>query len=62
MEKRTTFVSLSVDGESVPMNAFVQEIFKNTFLGMVNSLEGIKENPQLITLTLTRKEKNDGKS
>ncbi len=62
MEKRTTFVSLSVDGESVPMNAFVQEIFKNTFLGMVNSLEGIKENPEIVTLTLTRKEKNDRKS
>ena len=61
MERRPSSVSLYIDGDSVPMNVFVQEIFKNTILGMVNSLKGIQENPELITLSLTRKDKNDGK-
>jgi molybdopterin-guanine dinucleotide biosynthesis protein B len=62
MERRTSSVSLHIDGDSVPMNAFVQKIFKNTILGMVNSLEDIQENPELINLTLTRKEKNNEKA
>jgi len=57
MERRTSSVSLYIDGDSVPMNAFVQKIFRNTILGMVNSLEGVQENPELITLTLIRKDK-----
>ena len=49
-------VILDIDGASVPMNAFVQKIFENTFLGMITSLEGIKKNPEHITLSLIRKE------
>jgi hypothetical protein len=47
-------VVLDIDGTSVPLNAFVQKIITNIVLGAVTSLEGIKENPQHITLTVNR--------
>jgi molybdopterin-guanine dinucleotide biosynthesis protein B len=52
-------VVLDIDGTSVPLNAFVQKIITNIVLGVVTSLDGIKENPQHITLTVIRKEKED---
>ncbi len=52
-------VVLDIDGTSIPLNAFVQKIITNIVLGVVTSLEGIKENPQHITLTVIRKEKED---
>jgi molybdopterin-guanine dinucleotide biosynthesis protein B len=52
-------VVLDIDGTSVPLNAFVQKIITNIVLGVVTSLEGIKENPQHITLTVIRKDKED---
>ena len=55
IERRPSSVSLYIDGDSVPMNVFVQKIFKNTILGMVNSLEGVQENPELITLSFNKK-------
>ncbi len=54
-------VVLDIDGTSVPLNAFVQKIITNIVLGVVTSLEGIKENPQHITLTVIRKDKEDEK-
>jgi len=56
IEPRKSRVILNIDGASVPMNAFVQKIFENTVLGMITSLEGIKKNPESITLSLIRKE------
>jgi len=52
-------VVLDIDGTSVPLNAFVQKIITNIVVGVVTSLEGIKENPQHITLTVIRKDKED---
>lgn len=60
-EYRESRVALDIDGISVPMNAFVQKIFENTILGLITSLEGVKENPQLIALSVTRKEREDEK-
>lgn len=56
VEDRLSRVALDIDGASVPMNPFVQKIIENTVLGMITSLEGIKENPERITLYLKRKE------
>jgi len=52
-------IVLDIDGTSVPLNAFVQKIIKNMVFGIVTSLEGIKENPQRITLTVIRRDKED---
>jgi molybdopterin-guanine dinucleotide biosynthesis protein B len=52
-------VVLDIDGTSVPLNAFVQKIITNIVLGVVTSLDGIKENPQHITLTVIRRDKED---
>jgi hypothetical protein len=55
MEK--TPVILEVDGKSIPMNPFVQKIFINTILGMVRSLDKVKENAQRFQITIQREVK-----
>jgi len=55
------YVFLDVDGASIPLNAFVQKIFENVLLGMARSLQGIKKNPRLMTLSLIRRDKKDEK-
>jgi molybdopterin-guanine dinucleotide biosynthesis protein B len=50
-------VWLDIDDVSIPMNPFVQKIFSNTLMGMIRSLEGIPEDPECITLSLSRKGK-----
>ncbi len=50
---------LDIDDVSIPMNPFVQKIFSNTLMGMIRSLEGIPEDPECITLSLSRKGKKD---
>ncbi len=50
---------LDIDDVSVPMNPFVQKMFSNTLMGMIRSLEGIPEDPEYITLSLSRKRKKD---
>lgn len=52
-------VVLDIDGTSIPLNNFAQKIITNIVLGVVTSLEGIKENPQHITLTVIRRDKED---
>ena len=52
---------LDIDDVSIPMNPFVQKIFSNTLMGMIRSLEGIAEDPECITLSLSRKRKKDEK-
>jgi molybdopterin-guanine dinucleotide biosynthesis protein B len=54
-------LQLDIDDSSIPMNPFVQKIFRNTLMGMINSLEGIPEDPECITLSLSRKGKKDEK-
>ncbi len=50
---------LDIDDVSIPMNPFVQKIFSNALMGMLRSLEGIPEDPECITLSLSRKGKKD---
>jgi molybdopterin-guanine dinucleotide biosynthesis protein B len=50
---------LDIDDVSVPMNPFVQRIFTQVLMGMIRSLEGIPEDPECITLSLSRKGKKD---
>jgi len=52
---------LDIDDVSIPMNPFVQKIFSNTLMGMICSLEEIPEDPECITLSLSRKGKKDEK-
>lgn len=52
---------LDIDDVSIPMNPFVQKIFSNTLMGMIRSLEGIPEDPECITLAMSRKGKKDEK-
>jgi len=52
---------LDIDDISVPMNPFVQKIFINTLMGMICSLEGIPEDPECITISVSRKGKKDEK-
>jgi len=48
-------VSLEVDGRSVPLNPFVQNMVENIVLALAKSLHGIGEGPGQITLSVTRK-------
>lgn len=59
--KKSRF-TLDIDGASIPVNKFVRKIFKNIILGMISSLDRIKENPESITLSLRLKKKKDGKA
>jgi len=43
------------------MNTFVQKIFTKILMGTIRSLEGIPEDPECITLSLSRKVKKDEK-
>jgi molybdopterin-guanine dinucleotide biosynthesis protein B len=54
-------VWLDIDDVSIPMNPFVQKIFSNTLMGIIRSLEGIPEDPECITLSLSRKGKKGEK-
>lgn len=56
--KKGPRVFLDVDGVSVPLNEFTQNIFENTVLGMVASLKEVNKNPYRITLTLVRVEED----
>jgi hypothetical protein len=50
-------IVLKVDGERVPMNAFVQRIFIHTIEGMLRALEGIKANPKDIHISIKKEGK-----
>jgi len=52
---------LDIDDVSISMNPFVQKIFSNTLMGMIRSLEGIPEDPECITMSLSRKGEIDEK-
>jgi molybdopterin-guanine dinucleotide biosynthesis protein B len=59
IEDSRSQVSLTIDGSPVRLNPFVQKICTNTLLGMIASLDGIKDNPERITLSLFTKNKPD---
>jgi molybdopterin-guanine dinucleotide biosynthesis protein B len=56
--KQKSSITLHIDGDSIPMNDFVQKIFTNAILGMIGSLEGIKKDPGHITVSLFKKGEN----
>jgi len=58
--KKESDVILKVNGNRVPLNPFINKFFKNTFLGMINSLK-IKEHgkPQKIELQIQNDEMSD---
>lgn len=58
VSRRKSTTTLHIDGISIPMNDFVQKILSNAILGMIRSLEGIKENPEQITVTLFKEGEN----
>jgi molybdopterin-guanine dinucleotide biosynthesis protein B len=60
-EEKEPLLWLDIDDVSIPMNPFVQKIFTQILMGMIRSLEGIPENPECITLSLSRKGKEDEK-
>ena len=53
--KQKSSLTLDINGDSIPMNDFVQKILTNAIMGMIGSLEGIKENPKHMTLSLIKK-------
>jgi molybdopterin-guanine dinucleotide biosynthesis protein MobB len=59
---RKSHVVLEVDGISIPANPFVQKMLQNVVLGMMTSLEGVPENPEHITLSVTKRGKKSGKT
>jgi molybdopterin-guanine dinucleotide biosynthesis protein B len=52
-------VVLEIDGTVIPLNPFVQSVFENMLLGIVQSLKDIQPNPQKITLGVIRRNKKD---
>jgi molybdopterin-guanine dinucleotide biosynthesis protein MobB len=56
--KQKSSISLHIDGDPIPMNDFVQKIFTNAIMGMIGSLDGIKENPERIHISLVKKGEN----
>ena len=56
--KQKSSVALHIDGESIPMNDFVQKILTNVIMAMIGSLEGIKEDPKHIAISLLKKGEN----
>jgi molybdopterin-guanine dinucleotide biosynthesis protein B len=55
-------VKLEVDGNAIPLNAFVREFIEKTIVGMVSSLQGVAVEPGRITLTIRRDKPEAGKS
>jgi len=53
MSNESLEIEINVDGKVIPMNKFVQEIFGNIFVGMLNSLRET-ENWRKVTMTLER--------
>lgn len=47
----STDVELTVDGKRIPLNPFVSKIVKNTVLGLVSSLKGVKD-PKNISIKI----------
>jgi molybdopterin-guanine dinucleotide biosynthesis protein B len=61
IQGKTSHVYLDVDGNSIPLNAFVQEIFEDIVAGMVHSLRGVKKNSRNIIISVIRRDGKDEK-
>ncbi len=58
---KSSGISLKIDGSPVRLNKFVQRIFKKIILGMISSLDRIKDNPENIVITLFSDKKKEEK-
>jgi len=47
-------VEIVIDGKSIPLTPFPQEIIENTIHGMVSTLKGIPESYKELTITIRR--------
>jgi molybdopterin-guanine dinucleotide biosynthesis protein B len=53
---RLSRVQLDVDGISVPIKGFVQNIFEKTILGLISTLKGVRKDPRHVTVTIDLQE------
>lgn len=47
-------IELIVDGKDIPMNRFVEKMIAGVMAGVVQSLDGVDEDWQDLTLTISR--------
>lgn len=47
-------LELIIDGKDIPMNRFVEKMIGGVVAGTVQSLDGVDENWQELTLTISR--------
>ncbi len=45
-------VSLKINGQKIPLNAFVKKVFANVVKGVVDSLDKIPENKEKIEIII----------
>lgn len=46
-------MKLKVDGKDIPLNEFVEKILNGTIVGAVTSLKGIKEDWEVIEISIS---------
>jgi molybdopterin-guanine dinucleotide biosynthesis protein B len=59
LEPMEPLVKLKVDGQVIPLNAFVQNLVAETVKGMVRALKGIPGSPQSIIIEVRRGGENE---
>jgi molybdopterin-guanine dinucleotide biosynthesis protein B len=59
LEPMEPLVKLKVDGQVIPLNAFVQNLVAETVKGMVRALKGIPGSPQSIIIEVRREGENE---
>lgn len=59
LEPIEPLVKIRVNGRVVPLNPFVQEMFRETIKGMLRALKGVPESPEEIIIQLRKGEKNE---
>jgi molybdopterin-guanine dinucleotide biosynthesis protein B len=59
LEPMEPLVKLKVDGQVVPLNAFVQNLVAETVKGMVRALKGIPGSPQSLIIEVRREGENE---
>lgn len=52
-KRKEKSISLFIDDKKIPLNGFVQSIFKETMCGMIRALQGIPENPRKIEVIIS---------
>lgn len=58
-ENQDSRVRLDINGISIPIKKFVQNIFEKTIVGLISTLRGVRKNPRHIAVTIIRDENAD---